>query len=193
MGQCKMTSPLIYSILLLLSAWEISTHTPAKAYGDSDHYVHRYGDYEHYTDGYAESKHYTDSYKDSKHYTDGTGYKGEYTSSGNGGKGLVLTPFNPKLWNIFKHGSGDEGAIASEIEGFELSGLGIWQGVLGIYSAKEPEEYTTEKPYEQEYTTEKEYTTTAYTTKKPYTTEYTTEKHYTTEEVYTEKPRTPEG
>ena len=32
-------------------------------------------------------------------------------------KGLVLTPFNPKLWNIFKHGSGDEGAIASEIEG----------------------------------------------------------------------------
>ena len=103
------------------------------------------------------------------------------------------------------------------ISGFELSELGIWQGVLGIYSAKESEVYTTEKPYVQEYTTEKpyvqeyttekpyekvyttkkEYTTekpytTEYTTEKPYTTKYTTETPYTTEEEYTEKPYTPE-
>merc|ERR1712071_31822 len=128
-----------------------------------------------YTDGYEDSKPYTESYKDSKHYTDGTGYanEGEYASSGNGGS--VLTPFNPKLWNIFKHGSGDEGAMSADIEGFELSELGIWQGVLGIYSAKESEVYTTEKPYVQEYTTEKPYVQ-EYTTEKPYEKVYTTKK-----------------
>jgi len=204
-----MTSPLIYSILLLLSTWEISSTTPTEAYEDAS---------------WIESS-YSNGYKDSSHHTDGTGYNlqdnqegpshtGESvsTSSSNGGGGPVLTPFNPKLWNIFKLGAGNEGAMPAEIEGFELSGLGIWNGVLGIYSVKKSEEpekkvYITEKPYEEEYTTEKpyekEYTTEKpyekeYTTEKPYEREYTTEKDYTTEkpytteEVHTENPHTTE-
>merc|ERR1719239_139203 len=182
-----MTSPLIYSILLLLSTWEISSTTPTEAYEDAS---------------WIESS-YSNGYKDSSHHTDGTGYNlqdnqegpshtGESVSTSSSNGDPVLTPFNPKLWNIFKLGAGNEGAMPAEIEGFELSGLGIWNGVLGIYSVKKSEEpekkvYITEKPYEEEYTTEKPY-------EKEYTTEkdYTTEKPYTTEEVHTENPHTTE-
>ena len=80
-----MTSPLIYSILLLLSTWEISSTTPTEAYEDAS---------------WIESS-YSNGYKDSSHHTDGTGYNiqdhqedpshtGESvsTSSSNGGGGI---------------------------------------------------------------------------------------------------------